>query len=81
MKCYIIQKDPPERFDFTIMKVQDHQIIEFEKDYKDRILAKGADLQEVIIAFGRKENQWEPIDLSLNDEQEQQAILSRKSRR
>jgi len=81
MKCYIIQKDPPEPFDFTIMKVQDAQMAEFEHDYKDRILAKGNDVQEVIIAFSKKENQREPIDLSLNQEQEQQANSFRRDRR
>ena len=61
MKCYIIQRDQRQSFDFTIMKVKDDQTAEFEQEHKDRILAIGDDVQEVIIAFSRKENSWEPM--------------------
>ena len=81
MKYYIIQKEPAERFDFTIMTVQDHQIDEFEHDYKKRILAKGESVQEVIIAFSKKENQFEPIDLTVKGEQKQQDNEYRRIKR
>lgn len=81
MKCYIIQRDQRQSFDFTIMKVQDDQTAQFEHDHKDRILAIGDDVQEVIIAFSRKENHWQPIDLSLNKAEDLEATLTRKNRR
>ena len=81
MKCYIIQRDQRQSFDFTIMKVKDDQIAQFEQEYKDRVLAIGDDVQEVIIAFGRKENQWQPIDLSAGEEENLNTAQVRKNKR
>lgn len=81
MKCYIIQRDQRQSFDFTIMKVKDDQIAQFEQEHKDRVLAIGDDVQEVIIAFGRKENQWQPIDLSVSEEENVNTALVRRNKR
>jgi hypothetical protein len=81
MKCYIIQRDQRQSFDFTIMKVKDDQIAQFEQEHKDRILAIGDDVQEVIMAFGRKENQWQAIDLSVSEEENLNTALARRNKR
>lgn len=81
MKCYIIHKDTPGGNDFTIMQVKDHLIEQFEKDYQDKVLAVGKDVQEVIIAFGKKNNQFEPIKLGASQGLDEDSNARGRSRR
>lgn len=79
--CYIIHKDTPEGNDFTIMQVKDDLILQFEQEHQHKVLAMGKDIQEAIIEFGKKKNQFEPIQLGLPQKKEEEIRMGRKVNR
>jgi hypothetical protein len=81
MKYYIIHRDTPDGNDFTIMRVRDELIEQFEKDHQDKVLAIGQDVQEAIIEFGKKQNQFEPIKLGASQALDEGTEARGRSRR
>jgi hypothetical protein len=63
MKFYILLNEASRGIDFNIIKVDDHLVIEFEKDHPNDVLAMGNDLQEAMNALENKEFLFESIKL------------------
>ncbi|PZQ98263.1 MAG: hypothetical protein DI539_29550 [Flavobacterium psychrophilum] len=55
MKYYIVKSDP----EFTLFKVSNNSIEQFEKEYQGNILSFGESIMEALINFEKREDKSE----------------------